>query len=396
MLFRGKSLHEVGEADIQAFVDEVERGKAFDYKQELHLKTDRQKNEFLYDVTSFANSGGGHLIYGIAEEGGVATGVVGLDLPKPGDVVAQITNIITDGVAPRIPGVDVQPVPLSSGRYALVIEVPRSFSGPHMVTRNGVDRFYVRDSAGKRGMTVDQLRSAFLLTGSLRDRIRNFRAERLGQIVAQETPVPLPEAPTAVLHLVPISAFEEPGSMDVAALERQHNRVPFVHEGGLYTRLNFDGVLAYPGSAQPHWYTQVYRTGVIEAVHGGLFYPVREHMSLREQDSEYWLVGIFARALALLQEEGIEPPLLLMVSFLNVRNCLVRYNPERWGDLSVYPIDRDTLQIGDVWLEHYPARGIEQLDVLKPILDALWNAGGHPGWRNYAGWRAHYEGQQRG
>lgn len=396
MLLRGKALRDLTEADIQAFVGEVERGKAFDYKQELHLKTDSQKKEFLYDVTSFANSAGGYLIYGVAEEGGVATAIVGLDLPKPGDVVDQITNIITDGVGPRIPGVDVQPVPLSSGRYALVIEVPRSFSGPHMVTRDGVDRFYVRNSAGKCRMTVDQLRSAFLLTGSLRDRIRNFRAERLGQIVSRETPVALPEAPTAVLHLVPISAFEEPGSVDVAALLGRSERIPFSHEGGLHVRLNFDGALAYPGSTPSYSYTQVYRTGVIEAVNTGLFHGVRGRMAIQEEPSELWLVGIFARALTLLREEGIEPPLLLMASFLNVRNCLVRYNPERWGDLSLYPIDRDTLVIGDTWLERYPACGIEQLDVLRPILDALWNAGGHPGWRNYAEWRAHYERQQKG
>ena len=59
--------------------DGVRESRQIDYKREWKMATDGDRREFLYDVASFANSGGGDLLYGISEEDGVPQAVVGLE-----------------------------------------------------------------------------------------------------------------------------------------------------------------------------------------------------------------------------------------------------------------------------------------------------------------------------
>jgi predicted HTH transcriptional regulator len=67
MLFN-KPLTEIEESDLQMLVDNtVREGREVEYKQVLTIQEDDQKQEFLNDVSSFANTTGGYLIYGIRE-----------------------------------------------------------------------------------------------------------------------------------------------------------------------------------------------------------------------------------------------------------------------------------------------------------------------------------------
>src|SRR5215207_7332424 len=84
---------------------------------------------------------------------------------------------------------------------------------PHVVTFRGHWRFYARSSAGKYPMDVDEVRRAFVLSEGVADRIRAFRAERLGRVVSGETPVPIKGSGRVLLHVVPISAFASPASV---------------------------------------------------------------------------------------------------------------------------------------------------------------------------------------
>ena len=65
-------------ADLQRLVDNrVQEGRAIEYKSALVVNTDEDKREFLSDVSSFANTSGGHLLFGIEENGGVPTRLLG-------------------------------------------------------------------------------------------------------------------------------------------------------------------------------------------------------------------------------------------------------------------------------------------------------------------------------
>lgn len=83
------------------------------------------------------------------------------------------------GIAPRIPGVSMHSLPLSNGSSALIVKIPKSWASPHMVTLGGTSRFFSRNSAGKYRLDVDEIRSAFLATDAISNRIREFRLANL-------------------------------------------------------------------------------------------------------------------------------------------------------------------------------------------------------------------------
>jgi predicted HTH transcriptional regulator len=63
--------------DIEALISsELREGKRVDYKRDLPGNSESQKKEFLYDVSSFANTVGGDLIIGVEEENGVPSRVI--------------------------------------------------------------------------------------------------------------------------------------------------------------------------------------------------------------------------------------------------------------------------------------------------------------------------------
>ena len=200
----GKPLDEITEADLQELIDhQVAEGKEYDYKLQMNY-SDEDKREFLADVSSFANTVGGHLIIGMDEAGGIPTAIQGLQEDKD-SLKLRLEEIIRNGIAPRI-RFDIQPAPVTSGNV-VVIRIPQSWSAPHMVTFKNYSRFYARNSAGKYQLDVTDLRSAFTLSEATTERIRNFRLDRIAKIAADETPIKLSAGAKLVLHVVPIGAL---------------------------------------------------------------------------------------------------------------------------------------------------------------------------------------------
>src|SRR6266536_3047160 len=102
MTIKNKPLDLVNEADLQALVDnKVREIKTIEYKRALPGNADAEKQEFLYDVSSFANASGGDLIFGVTEIDGVASKVSGLDLGTVDQDILRLENIIRDGIEPR-------------------------------------------------------------------------------------------------------------------------------------------------------------------------------------------------------------------------------------------------------------------------------------------------------
>ena len=77
------------------------------------------------------------------------------------------------------------------------------------------------------------------------------------------------------------------------------------------------------------------------------------------------------------QELGLEPPIILMLSFLGVRGYRIAFGTFR----DTRPaIDRDTVILPDVLMEDFSA---DPADVLRPVFDGVWQAAGWPRCLNY-------------
>jgi predicted HTH transcriptional regulator len=141
-----KPLQQVAKADIDALVDaKTSERRTLDYKEELPGNTDEQKKEFLYDISSFANAGGGDLIFGIKDQRdangkpmGIPDAATGLkSVTNLSAEVSRLEGSLQSAIEPRIPGIQFKEIGGFSEGSILIVRVPKSWASPHMVTYKG-------------------------------------------------------------------------------------------------------------------------------------------------------------------------------------------------------------------------------------------------------------------
>ncbi|MCE2490646.1 MAG: putative DNA binding domain-containing protein, partial [Anaerolineae bacterium] len=249
---------EIDLATLQRLVDdEVPEDRQLEYKRELNLITKEQKREFLADISAFANADGGHLIIGIEEgKGGKKGNVVGATKTNELDqFLTKIQNLIRDGVEPNVHGLTIKPVETGSGEAAIVIFVRQSWSKPHWVSFRGHKIFYSRNSNGKYALDIEELRQLFTLSETAAERIRDFRAERIGAILEGTTPVVMESGPKLVLHVIPFSAGSTRRQFDLSVLPN------FLTNSLSH---NFEGL--FEGTDKEYFH-QIFRDGSFEFVY---------------------------------------------------------------------------------------------------------------------------------
>jgi hypothetical protein len=280
--------------------------------------------------------------------------------------------------------VTIKPIPLSNG-YAVLIRIPRSWTSPHRVIFGGHAKFYYRDSSGKHEMDVDELRVAFNLSETLIERVRNFRADRITKILADETPVPLCSPYRIVLHLIPGNAFNPSVKFDINSVyASRHDKLPIIYKTTMNGRYNLDGFFTYSNTddGKHSAYTQLYRNGIIEAVDALMLAPREREDETRKfiayPDFEE-LIKATTRYLILMSELVIEPPIFIFLSLLHVRDFKLILSGGTFPEFSD-SIDRDMLLLPAEVIEEH---GVRAETVLKPLFDLVWNACGEPASRHY-------------
>lgn len=356
-----------------------------EYKSALPGGSDAQGKEFLADVCSFANAGGGDLVYGMEEMGGAPTALTGVPMPDPDAEVLRLENTILSGIDPRPLGFRSRYIPLSKGNYALVIRVSRSFARPHAVDYKGRFRYYSRNSAGKYPMDVAEVSSAVLASEAVADRLRAFRAGRLADVVAGQTPVAMNGVATIVLHVLPLSSFDLPApSVDLSAASNSPEGLLPIGMGG-NTRHNFDGLLSHGSSAVygdpethlPESYALLFRSGIVEAVDSWLLWPEADGPIIPSVAFERDVLDAVYRYLALLSHLSVEGPVYVALSLLGVRDYEMAYESVRSS--RIRPVDRDALVVPEVAAEDPNLSRVEVERLMRPALDQVWNACGYAG-----------------
>ncbi len=376
-----KELEKIAEADLLALKENsVAEGKTLEYKQQLPSNSYEDKREFLADVSSFANASGGDLIFGIIENGGIPTEVEGIAVTDSDEVVQRLENIIRDGLEPRIPSVSIKPINLSNSRVAFLVRIAKSWSNPHRVILGGHDKFYSRNSSGKYPLDVAELRTAFNLSETLTEKIRRFNLDRISKIMAGEAPVPLNTGAKICLHLIPIISFNPAQSYDISRVSSGTGRLKPIFCGGWNDRYNLDGILAYAPiqNGKSHSYVQIYRNGIIEAVETLLLEPREETKAIPSIAYEQELISSVTQYLSILNTLGVELPIFIFLDLLGVKGYFMPTS--RFIFDSSERIDRDMLLLPEIILNSYEDN-VE--NILKPAFDAIWNACGFPGSRNY-------------
>jgi hypothetical protein len=382
-----KSVTRIAEHDLRSLIfDKEPEGKTLDYKRNLTAGSDTDKKELLYDVSSFANARGGHIIFGMEEAGGVPIELIGLGNIDPDKEISRLEQMTRDGIRPPLSGVETSSIPLSKGSVAIVMRVPKSWNPPHQVIFQKAFRFYGRDSNGKYQMDVDELRSMFAVSGTLGDNIRRFRAERLAQIIGGAAPVALLDGGIIALHIVPFSALSAGAGFPLDRAARQANLFPTLYsDDARRYQITFDGLLTTSNANAPpnpqRAYTLVYRTGAIEAVSSSIG-GGQEHNWLMLPKIEEVIVKYATRFMKTLHHCGTEPPIAIMASILGVRGKrFLRDFPPQGAfreDMPSVVLDREQFQFVETIFETIPQDTREAARQLRATLDHVANAAGLP------------------
>ncbi len=375
-----KPLSQVTADDLRGLVDgRVREGKSIDYKLELPGPRDEDKREFLADISSLANAGGGHLLFGVAEVDATPTAFPGVSPADMDQEILRLENMIRSGIEPRIPGVEMRPIVAPGASRVLVIHVRQSWSMPHRVSFRDHAKFYGRNSAGKYPLDVAELRVAFTQSDTLAEKVKRFHQERLLKISSRQTPAALYDGAAFCMQVVPIGTFSEPQAVDFNSRDRLIN-LSAPGASGLNFRRNLDGFLNFTGEERgtSRAYTQVFRNGVIEFV--GVFTATDGHTPFFAGRFEYYAVNCMKRALAFYNGCELQPPLIVFLSLLGAGNVQF-VMPERmiFADPPM-PLEHTDLVLPELILEE------SETDLgrfLRPAFDMLWNAWGFDGSMSY-------------
>lgn len=372
----------INKSDIDALIyNGVAETRTLEYKEKLSVNSDEDKKEFLADISSFANTSGGDIIYGIQEQRssdnkttGIPEAANGVGAINSDAEIRRLENIIRDGVAPRIIGLQTKAIDGFADGLVIVIRVPKSWNSPHMVTFKNHSRFYSRNSAGKYPLDVTEIRSAFIASESLADKMGQFRTERIAKVIADETPVPLQPNPKIVLHVLPITSFTAGSNIDLNLISNNSSDLRLINSFNSSIRYNFDGFLRYANNNTlpiiSYAYTQIFRNGAIEAVEAYMLKAWDEKRLIPSVAFEEKLINSLQQYLQLQHNLEITPPTFIMLSLLGVKDYIMATNNFFY---QAYPIDRDILLVPEVIVEDYTA---EASDILRPAFDAIWQACG--------------------
>lgn len=143
----------------------LERLIGLEENQHLEFKVDLEdakaaRLEQVRDLVSFANAGGGLVLFGVEEdrETYTATALPGLDTDV--DVVRQLEQIIVERSHPVIPAT-VDRIVLDSGRHIIAVVIAPSPLAPHAVIDSTRMQWPVRRGHGKDFLTEAQLADAY-------------------------------------------------------------------------------------------------------------------------------------------------------------------------------------------------------------------------------------------
>jgi hypothetical protein len=137
--------------------DEVPESAYLEYKSGGAIApTERAKKEIGKDISSFANAGGGTLIYGMEERDNKPVNMDGVDKKFDREWLDQV---ILTRIQPRVGGVRINVIPLpGKGKSAYVVWIPQSERGPHQASDK---RFYSRRNFTVQPMEEYEIRDVY-------------------------------------------------------------------------------------------------------------------------------------------------------------------------------------------------------------------------------------------
>jgi hypothetical protein len=376
------SLFDVPPPDIDAArleslrENQVAESRTLDYKERV------PKGDLWEDVTAFANTSGGDLLCGVRERldaNGRRTGepdaIVGLPGPLTLDqLILGVENALRDVIKPRVTGITYHPIARGEDPPCLLIRVPRSPLGPHMVVQKGVGYFYGREARGNFPLDWGQIRDAFVEAHAAPERLARFRRERVIRLLAGETPIPTVAGAKIIFHALPLAPVDVWATFQTLDVPTQviDAMAPL---GGSPNdwRYNLDGFVVHTARTDldRQTYSQCFRDGGLEGFgpldgderKGGFYCHHVEVAVIRALNNYQRLWRIL----------GVSGPMMMALTVSGIRGAKILTTARMVGPVREETFDQDVALIPELVVQdpHAPADRM-----LRPLFDLMWNGGG--------------------
>lgn len=375
-----KNIDNLTKDDLQDLIG-GEENHFLEFKEQLDTKNEKQKEEFLKDVSAFANSSGGYILLGIEEKNGFAHKIVGVDFDQDRDI-QKLESILhsPSSLRPRLSNFRIKPIDIeNNNKKVVIIEIQPSLNAPHQVTFNGDNRFYVRNSKGKNQPDVDQLRQLFLGSEGIQQKIQYFRDSSISRVMNRDTPVPFHFSPSLAIHVIPYSIYKNSDNFSIPELRNLLNYFkPYGVEHNLSEKINIDGLVLFPpdtSSSSYRAYTQIWRNGCVEAISE---LPICNTFKkvISNELKKYILTSY--RFLDGFKALNINSSVVFFISLLQVRN----YPLDQTQNNNLF-FDREIIKLSDLVIEDIS--GLDESmfkNLLKPVFDEIANAAGLIEWND--------------
>lgn len=391
MFLLGKYIKDVQEDDIKRLIDlGISESKTLEYKMELKIDADKDKNkaEFLADITALANTDGGIIIYGIKEEKddkgdntGIPFEITGIAIGNQDKLTQSVEDIIRSGTDPKINNPAIHFVSVE-GKTVLLIGISKFAALPHMVTAKA-SNFFKRRNAGKYPVDATELNDMFMSNFLLKDRVKNFVNERIAGI-SEGSILPVVEGHGSLyIHVIPMSFIDE-NLIDLTSSENfeflRATTVPLFDRAAWNSSLNIDGFYMYhvvTGGNVPI-YCQVFRDGSLEYYTSLLCNTDQSGSKILIDAVEIDSYKTIRAAIEIYKRFKIEPPYVVFMNLRKTKECYLESKRKNFNYGKV--IHREHISPPSVLIQ---TTETEIFTVMRPTFDILWQAGGYPQSLNY-------------
>jgi uncharacterized protein (UPF0335 family) len=137
--------------------NQVQENLHLDYKASGAIDHSKRA-EITKDVSAFANSDGGIIVYGVVEQNNIPVSIdTGIDHRKFSR--EWLEQVINTNISPRIDGIEIVQIVLSSDRSIYAVSVPTSFRGPHQSADKKYYKRYNFQSVAMEDYEINDIRN---------------------------------------------------------------------------------------------------------------------------------------------------------------------------------------------------------------------------------------------
>lgn len=321
-----------------------------EYKKSLTAGSPLERKELCKDVSAFANSQGGVIIFGLREARQENAGSIPESLSPIADLrlkeIAQ--QVILDGVNPRM-DFRFYSTPASNGRGEyVIIEVPKSLRGLHMLTLGGDSRYYVRRDFQSVPMTAYEIEEAYRNYALSEERVQL----ELAKFKLTNPNVNLPPPRNAWLAFTVVPRFPTK-DLFVPLCSKPRHEIPGKAKG-LLTRSglpgadnfwsNYYGMLSFAIPDETAYKHQIFREGAVYL--GMILNPGR-----RDEKGIFSLAlvrefhDMLSLAVGLFFDAGYLGPIRILVELEQIRFFELRTNDPTSRVNQTFPVESFTHSI---------------------------------------------------